>query len=66
MTVVETLRICGILLQPFMPEKAKSLLDALSTEPEERALADAGLGKAESGEVLHDVVLFAPIAKRAE
>ncbi|KAI1328839.1 tRNA synthetases class I (M)-domain-containing protein [Xylariaceae sp. FL0255] len=32
----ETLRICGILLQPFMPDKAAELLDRLGVAPERR------------------------------
>ena len=33
---VETLRICGILLQPFIPAKSVELLESLGTKPEER------------------------------
>lgn len=33
---VESLRICGILLQPFMQSKSKHLLDLLGVDPNER------------------------------
>ena len=35
---LETLRVCGILLQPFIPAKAGMLLDALSIAQSERSL----------------------------
>ena len=44
-------RLCGILLQPFMPSKAGMLLDALSVEPEQRTMEYAELGKGAIGEV---------------
>ena len=40
----ESLRICGILLQPYMPLKMKSLLDMLGVEPGRRLFANAILG----------------------
>lgn len=40
----ETLRITGILLKPFMPEKSAQLLDALGISEEERRWEDAILG----------------------
>lgn len=40
----ESLRIAGILLQPFMPGKAGELLDRLGVSPLRRALDDARLG----------------------
>jgi methionyl-tRNA synthetase len=43
----ETLRICGILLQPFVPTKARELLDALGVPGEKRTLRDARLGAGE-------------------
>ncbi|KAF8531612.1 tRNA synthetases class I (M)-domain-containing protein [Gautieria morchelliformis] len=46
----ETLRICGILLQPFIPTKAKELLDALGVPAGKRTLRDATLGLGESPE----------------
>lgn len=41
----ETLRICGILLQPFMPSKASELLDALCVATEERTWECAEVGR---------------------
>jgi methionyl-tRNA synthetase len=32
----ETLRICGIVMQPFIPAKAEELLDALGVPPDQR------------------------------
>ena len=40
----ESLRICGILLQPYMPSKMENLLDVLGVEKDKRSLADAILG----------------------
>ncbi|KAJ3553901.1 hypothetical protein NM688_g3375 [Phlebia brevispora] len=48
---LETLRVCGILLQPFMPSKAEMLLDALGVEPGQRTMEYAELGKGAIGEV---------------
>ncbi|KAI1632817.1 methionyl-tRNA synthetase [Biscogniauxia mediterranea] len=39
--VTESLRIVGILLQPFIPEKAAELLDRLGVAPDRRTLSDA-------------------------
>lgn len=41
--VAEGLRICGILLQPFLPEKATKLLDTLGASPDKRTFAHAVL-----------------------
>ncbi|KAJ4302192.1 methionyl-tRNA synthetase [Collariella sp. IMI 366227] len=41
--VAEGLRICGILLQPFLPEKATKLLDTLGASPDKRTFAHAAL-----------------------
>ncbi|KDQ07725.1 hypothetical protein BOTBODRAFT_166781 [Botryobasidium botryosum FD-172 SS1] len=41
----ETLRIAGILLQPFMPTKSAELLDRMGVGEGERGWEDAGLGK---------------------
>ncbi|KAH9060995.1 tRNA synthetases class I (M)-domain-containing protein [Lactarius vividus] len=38
---LETLRVCGILLQPFIPAKARMLLDALGISHSERSLQHA-------------------------
>ena len=40
----ESLRICGILLQPFMPDTMKKLLDMLGVAPGARNYANAMLG----------------------
>ncbi|KAH8119316.1 tRNA synthetases class I (M)-domain-containing protein [Phellopilus nigrolimitatus] len=40
----ESLRICGILLQPFIPSSAKKLLDSLHIYPPARTLAFAKIG----------------------
>ena len=40
----ESLRICGILLQPFMPSKMKELLDVLWIKDDARTYANAVLG----------------------
>ena len=40
----ESLRICGILLQPYMPSKMGMLLDMLGVEKNRRTFADAILG----------------------
>ncbi|KAI8946213.1 tRNA synthetases class I (M)-domain-containing protein [Xylaria longipes] len=39
----ESLRIVGILLQPFIPEKSSELLDRLGVSPDRRTFADAVL-----------------------
>lgn len=40
----ESLRHIGILLQPFMPEKAKELLDVLGVRESRRSFANLGYG----------------------
>lgn len=40
----ESLRIIGILLQPFMPEKAAQLLDTMGVDEQHRTLQHAALG----------------------
>ncbi|KAI1438690.1 methionyl-tRNA synthetase [Xylaria sp. CBS 124048] len=40
-SAAESLRIVGILLQPFIPEKSSELLDRLGVDPNKRALSDA-------------------------
>lgn len=40
----ESMRICGILLQPFMPSKMKQLLDMLGVADHARKYADTGIG----------------------
>lgn len=41
----ETLRITGLLLQPVLPDKMRSLLDGISVEEGERAWENARLGR---------------------
>ena len=57
-TILECLRISGILLQPFIPEKAGMLLDALDVPVEQRSLAFAGVGEGSVGVVRPGVRLF--------
>lgn len=64
-TILETLRICGILLQPFMPSKAEMLLDALGTQPEQRTIMHSLLGQGKIGHVQSGVRLF-DVTKREE
>lgn len=40
-TITETLRVCGILLQPFVPATATSLLDVLGVPRDERSIRHA-------------------------
>ena len=40
----ESLRICGILLQPFMPAKMKRLLDMLGVDEDKRLFEQARFG----------------------
>lgn len=56
--VLETLRVCGILLQPFIPTKAGQLLNALGVPKDQRFMAFAGLGQASVGAVTGGVRLF--------
>lgn len=41
----EAVRVAGILLQPFMPEKMRQLLDQISVGEDRRGFEFAGLGK---------------------
>ena len=67
----ESLRICGILLQPYMPSKMQQLLDQLGVDPGKRMLRDAEFGSDMTfGTPLipigrgHDGVLFPPLRSR--
>ena len=40
----ESIRISGILLQPYMPSKMKELLDQLGVDPAKRMFVDAKFG----------------------
>ena len=65
---VDSLRICGILLQPYMPAKMKQLLDMLGVAENARMYADASLGKdRDYGEPKSEIsqkteVLFPPLS----
>ncbi|KAE8147685.1 tRNA synthetases class I (M)-domain-containing protein [Aspergillus avenaceus] len=60
--VAESLRIAGILLQPFMPTKSKELLDVLRVDNSRRTFSAAALGSdAEYGEGMKKTVLFPPL-----
>ncbi len=56
--VLETLRQCGILLQPIMPGKAALLLDSLDVPATERTLADAAFARRDVEDVRLGVRLF--------
>jgi len=56
--ITEALRVCGILLQPFIPSKAEQLLDALGVAKDQRDTAFAGLGEGSIGLVTGGVRLF--------
>ena len=55
---VETLRICGILLQPFIPAKSVELLEALGTKPSERTWDYAEPGKGATGNIKQGIKFF--------
>ena len=63
----ESLRICGILLQPYMPAKMKQLLDMLGVDEHARMFKNACLGKDQDyGEPKYETgketeVLFPPL-----
>ena len=55
---IESLRVCGLLLQPFIPQKAGELLDALGVSMEMRTWGHAQILGAAVGEVKKGVRLF--------
>jgi len=63
---VETLRICGILLQPFIPAKAGMLLDALDIPLSERALEHAQYLRSPVRGVTPGVKLFSRASKNVD
>jgi methionyl-tRNA synthetase len=71
--VAEGLRISGILLQPFLPDKASQLLDILGVAPENRTYAHTvvrcdptyGVPRADPGQFRHDG-LFPPLVEDVE
>ena len=64
----ESLRICAILLQPYMPAKMKQLLDMLGVAEDARMYANASLGRDKDyGEPKYEIgegneVLFPPLS----
>lgn len=61
---LETLRVCGILLQPFIPAKAGMLLDALCISGSERSLQYARYLSGTVGSVVPSVKLFSSRVSR--
>ncbi|KAI9513225.1 tRNA synthetases class I (M)-domain-containing protein [Russula earlei] len=61
---LETLRICGILLQPFIPAKAGMLLDVMGISRSERALQHAQYLRSSVGNVTPGVKLFSRVSKK--
>ena len=60
--VAESLRLTGILLQPFMPSKSQQLLDILRVNNTRRGFSDAKFGSdAEYGEDVKKSILFPPL-----
>lgn len=61
----EALRICGIVLQPFIPAKASELLDALGVPPGEREWRHSGWLEGSASDYESGKVLFprTPISK---
>lgn len=57
LTSLETLRIAGICLQPFLPSTARRLLDALGVRSDERSWEFTDIGRGTTGDV-HSVALF--------
>ena len=60
---LETLRICGILLQPFIPNKAGMLLNAMDIPRSERSLQHAQYLRSSLGNVTPGVKLFSRVSK---
>lgn len=58
----ESLRICGILLQPYMPSKMKHLLDVLGVDPNKRMFINATLSDYDYGTPLVDLAKGAKVS----
>lgn len=58
----ESLRICGILLQPYMPSKMKHLLDVLGVDPKNRMFINATQPDDDYGAPLVDLVKGAKVS----
>jgi methionyl-tRNA synthetase len=63
---LETLRICGILLQPFIPTKASMLLDAMHVPRSERFMRHAQYLRSSVGTVTPGVKLFSRGSKNVD
>ncbi|EIW74547.1 hypothetical protein CONPUDRAFT_140383 [Coniophora puteana RWD-64-598 SS2] len=57
-SVLETIRVCALCLQPFIPEAAQRLLDAMDVRESERTLGYAEVGVGAVGEKVEGVKLF--------
>lgn len=60
---LETLRVCGLLLQPFIPSKSEELLDALVVPKDKRSWSHARLLGGTVGDVQRGIRLFSLPAK---
>ena len=60
---LEILRICGILLQPFIPAKAGVLLDTMDVPRSERTLQHAQYLRSSVGNITPGVKLFSRTSK---
>lgn len=58
----ESLRICGILLQPYMPSKMKNLLDVLGVDPQNRMFINATQPDYDYGTPLVDLAKGAKVS----
>lgn len=58
LAALETLRITGILLQPFIPHASERLLDGLNIPADERSVDFARVGKGEVGMDVKGIKLF--------
>ena len=63
---IESIRICGILLQPYMPAKMTQLLDMLGVADDSRVYSKASLGSdldyGQSTSSAGNYVLFPPLS----
>ena len=67
--VMETLRVCAILFQPFTPSACKQILDELGAEEEKRSLRYAVLGRGaitKLGNIKTRVRVFKPLPKSTQ
>ncbi|KAI0030696.1 tRNA synthetases class I (M)-domain-containing protein [Vararia minispora EC-137] len=60
----EALRICGVVLQPFIPGKAAELLDGLGVPADEREWRHSGWLAGSVGEYVSSMVLFPKVQKK--